>query len=111
MVGAGSLTAEGPGRGLASCRLGSGATGPHFPEMQPGSGVSRAGGLGLADSCTTALGSRELCSLVLAAPSWLSSGNPHAGGGGVAGVTLQPFHRGGRGDPLSDQETEAQVTK
>lgn len=79
MVGAGSLTAEGPGRGLASCRLGSGATGPHFPEMQPGSGVSRAGGLGLADSCTTALGSRELCSMVLAAPSWLSSCNPHVG--------------------------------
>lgn len=105
MVGAGSLTAEGPGRGLASCRLGSGATGPHFPEMQPGSGVSRAGGLGLADSCTTALGSRELCSLVLAASSWLSSGNPHAG------VTLQPLHRGGRGDPLSDQETEARVAK
>lgn len=79
MVGAGSLTAEGPGRGLASCRLGSGATGPHFPEMQPGSGVSRAGGLGLAGSCTTALGSRELCRLMLAAPSWLSSRNPHAG--------------------------------
>lgn len=50
MVGAGSLAAEGPGRGLASCRLGSGATGPHFPEMQPGSGVSGAGGLGLAGS-------------------------------------------------------------
>ena len=36
--------------------------------------------MGLADSCTTALGSRELCSLMLAAPSWLSSRcNPHAG--------------------------------
>lgn len=103
MVGAGSLTAEGPGRGLASCRLGSGATGPHFPEMQAGSGVSGAEGLGLAGSCTTALGSRELCSLMLAAPSWLS--NPHA----RFLCSCRLLHQGGMGASLSDQETEVLV--
>lgn len=106
MVGAGSLTAEGPGRGLASCRLGSGATGPHFPEMQPGFGVSGAGGLGLADSCTTALGSRELCSLMLAAPSLAKQPLQP-----TCGVTLQLLPKGDMGASLSDQETEAQVAK
>lgn len=96
MVRAGSLTAEGPGRGLASCRLGSGAIGPHFPKMQLAPGVSGAGGSGLAVSLYRSLGSQELCSLVLAAPSCY--------GNSQCGVTLQLTHEEG-------METEAQVTK
>lgn len=110
MVGAGSLTAEGPGRGLASCRLGSGATGPHFPKKQPGSGVSRAGGLGPAGSLHRSPGftgtlQPDVGGTFLRLSSSSSSCDPQGG------LVLQLLHKGGTGSPLSDQKTEAQVAK